>query len=108
METGIKMLSHFKSVQQQGNSRLKGHPGIEDDNQTNVQMFPKESWQGKTARQPFGGRMDFTTKNENFNKSIMNKANFDGFNVSGGAHDLTTQGVSVDQSSFVNPYANTF
>ena len=40
--------------------------------------------------------MDFTSKIENFNKSIMNKANFDGFNVSGGAHDLTTQGGSVD------------
>ena len=108
MNNGIKMLPHFKSVQQQDNSRFKGRNGSEDDHQTNVQMFPKESWQGKTARQPFGGRMDFTSKNDNFNKSIMNKANFDGFNVSGGAHDLTTQGGSVDQSSFINPYANTF
>ena len=50
MNNGIKMLPHFKSVQQQDNSRFKGRNGSEDDHQTNVQMFPKESWQGKTAR----------------------------------------------------------
>ena len=60
-------------------------------------MFPKESWQGRTAKQAFGAlNMGLTAKNDMFNKSIINKGTQEGFNVSGGAHDLTTQGGSID------------
>lgn len=40
--------------------------------------------------------MGLTAKNDMFNKSIINKGTQEGFNVSGGAHDLTTQGGSID------------